>query len=296
MKKNLLYILAVIHLLTSCNVGSRKTENIEQDSVRKFILKEVWRTDTILRTPESVIYDKNRNVLYVSNVNLEPRMKDANGFISRVSLDGKIEDLRWIEGMSSPKGLAIVGDTLYTADVDEVIMMDIKTGDVIYRIPVDGGRMLNDITADNQGNIYFSDTDDNKIYSLRGKVIAEWKAEGLLGPNGLLLRGDTLFVASQGANNFAAIDIPNKQFKVLTDSITHADGIAFTGIPGYYIVTDWDGEIFMINPDFIRTSLINTKGTQMNAADIEFIPEESLLLVPTFFSNCVIAYRLEETE
>ncbi len=294
MKKNLLFIIVVSTALASCNVGSRKTENTEQDSVRKFTLKEVWRTDTILKTPESVIFDRARDILYVTNLNLEPRMKDNNGFISKIDKEGKIVELRWIEGMSSPKGMTIAGDTLYAADVDEVIVMSITSGEVTKKIPVEGGRMLNDMTSGENGEIYFSDTDANKIYKLSGTRMDEWFYEGLLGPNGLLLRGDSLFVASQGANNFAYIDITEKKFKVLTDSVTHADGIAFTGIPGYYIVTDWDGEIFMINPDFSRTSLLKTKDLQINTADIEFIPEQNLLLVPTFFKNCIIAYRLEE--
>lgn len=286
--------MAIASALTSCNVGNRKTDNIEQDSVKKFTLTEVWRTDTVLLTPESVIYDRKRDILYVTNLNMEPRMKDANGFISKIDRNGNIIQLRWIEGLSSPKGMAIVGDTLYAADVDEIVAMDINKGEIITKIAIEGARMLNDITSDNEGNIYFSDTDANRIHKLSGGKAEEWFAEGLLGPNGLLLMGDTLFVASQGANNFASIDVEQKRFKVLTDSVTHADGIAYTGIPGYYIVTDWDGEIFMINPDFSRTSLLRTKDKQMNTADIEYIPEESLLLVPTFFRNSVVAYRLEE--
>lgn len=294
MEIRLLLIALITVLLASCNVGNRTTDKVEQDSVKKFILKEIWRSDTTLRTPESVIYDRERDILYVSNLNMEPRMKDANGFISKLDKEGNITELRWIEGMSSPKGLAIMGDTLYVADVDEVIVMDISKGVVIHKIPVEGGRMLNDITTNNEGTIYFSDTDANKIYKYSGGNLMEWFGEGLMGPNGLLLRGDSLFVASQGANNFAVIDVNEKVMKVLTDSVTHADGIAYTGIPGYYIVTDWDGEIFMINPDFSKTSLIRTKDQQTNTADIEFIPELDLLLVPTFFKNYIIAYRLSE--
>jgi sugar lactone lactonase YvrE len=280
--------------ITSCNVGTRKTNDIEKDSVKKFTLTEVWRTDTVLLTPESVVYDRHRDILYVSNVNQEPRMKDNNGFISRIDRNGNIVTLRWIEGLSSPKGLTIVGDTLYAADVDEVVMMDINKGEIIRKLSVNGSRMLNDITSDSTGTIYFSDTDANRIYKLKNGKIEEWLAEGLVGPNGLLLKGDTLFLALQGANNFASVEVAEKKFKVLTDSIIHADGIAYTGIPGYYLVTNWDGEIYLINPDFTRSSLLRTKKEQINTADIEYIPEYNLLVVPTFFGNCVIAYRLEE--
>ena len=50
----------------------------------------------MLKTPESVIYDKNRDIFYIANMNLEPRKKDGNGFISRMDREGKITDLKWI--------------------------------------------------------------------------------------------------------------------------------------------------------------------------------------------------------
>lgn len=288
-------LIVLILSLASCNVGNRQVAKEEQqrDSVRKFTLTEQWRTDTLLRTPESVIYDRKRDILYVSNVNLEPRKKDMNGFISRMDKTGKITDLRWIEGLSSPKGLAIVGDTLFTADVDEIVAMDINKGTIIKKIPVTAGRMLNDMTADDQGNLYVSDTDDNKIHKYSGGKVTEW-VDGILGPNGLLFDGDRMLVASQQTNDLTAIDLQTMERTLVTDSLIHADGIAFTGIPGYYIVTDWEGEIFMINHDNSSSSLLRTKEQQTNTADIEYIPEEKLLFVPTFFRNQVIGFRLEE--
>lgn len=293
MKKSPIAFIMLVLTLASCNVGSRKTANIEQDSVKIFSVTELWKTDTLLLTPESVIYDKKRDVIYVSCMNLEPRIKDKNGFISRIDKNGNIVELRWVEGLSSPKGLAISGDTLFTADIDEIVAIDIEKGEIIKSISVDGARMFNDITADADGNLYFSDTDDNKIYIYSGGSVKEWFSQGPLGPNGLLFHNDTLLVASQGSNNFGAIDMKTKTFNVLTDSIIHADGIAYSGIPGYFIVSDWNGEVYIINPDNTKSSILNTKEVQVNSADIDYIQDENLLLVPTFFKNMVVGYRLE---
>jgi hypothetical protein len=82
--------------------------------------------------------------------------------------------------------------------------------------------------------------------------------------------------------------------KVVSEGINHGDGIAFTRIPGYYLVSDWGGEVYIINPDNSKVSVLNTKAIEMNSADISFIPELNLLLVPTFYKNCVIAYTLSE--
>jgi hypothetical protein len=153
--------------------------------------------------------------------------------------------------------------------------------------------MLNDITADDLGNLYISDTDDNKIHKYSGGKVTIWFRD-VMGPNGLLFDGDRMLVASQQANDLSEIDMQTMEHSIIADSLIHSDGIAYTGIPGYYIVTDWEGEISMINHDNSVSSLLSTKGQQMNTADIEFIPEERLLFVPTFFGNQVIAFKLED--
>jgi len=293
MNKHAFTIILIILALASCRTGNKKSAEEDSSSIKQFKIVEVWRTGTDLMTPESVIYDKQRDVFYVSNLNQEPRKKDENGFISRMDKDGNILDLRWIEGLSSPKGMAIVGDILYAADVDEIVAMDINNGEIVRKIFIEGAKMINDISSDNNGNLYISDTDAAKIYFFSDNAITDWLAEGLNGPNGLLFDGDRLLVASQGSQDFASVDLETKNRLVLTEGVNRGDGIAFTGITGYYLLSDWAGEIFMINPDNSKSSLINTK-EQSNTADIEYLPGENLLLVPTFNGNCVVGYRLEE--
>ncbi len=293
--KKILFTVLIITAMVSCKSGNKKAADQTGKYVSKqFEIVEAWRTDTLLQTPESVILDKNRDILYVSNLNFEPRKKDGNGFISKMDKTGKITELRWIEGLSSPKGMAIIGDTLFAADVDEIVVMDINKGEIIRKIPVAGAGMLNDITSDNEGNIYFTDTDANKIHKYSGGILTDWLTEGLNGPNGILYDSIRLLVASQGGKDFASVDISTKTRTLLTEGVGRGDGIAFTGIPGYYIVTDWEGEIFMINPDNSKVSLLRTKEAGSNTADIAYIPEMNLLLVPTFFRNCIVAYRLTE--
>jgi len=293
MNKLTFTFIFIILIVLSCRTGNKKSAEKDSSAIKQFEIVEVWRTGTDLMTPESVIYDKHRDIFYVSNMNQEPRKKDENGFISRMDKDGNILDLRWIEGLSSPKGMAIVGDILYAADVDEIVAMDISKGEIVRKIFIEGAKMINDISADDKGNLYISDTDAGKIYLFSDNAITDWLAEGLDGPNGLLFDGDRLLVASQGSQDFASVEMETKARVVLTEGVNRGDGIAFTGMPGYYLLSDWAGEIFIINPDNSKRSLINTK-EQSNTADIAYLPEENLLLVPTFNGNCVVAYRLEE--
>jgi sugar lactone lactonase YvrE len=276
----------------SCNSGKRQNDGNEKQSALKFRLSEQWKTDSVFMTPESVMYDSIRNVLYVSDMNQEPFTKDNNGFITRMNSDGTVTDLKWVEGLSSPKGMAIVNDTLYAADIDEIVMIDINAGKIIRKVPVPGSVMLNDIAADREGNLYLTDTKANKLFLYSKGKISEWLSQGLNGPNGVLVTGDSVLIGSEGANNFSSVQISTKEQRLLTDSIVHADGIAYTGIPGYYLVTDWNGVIYMVNPDNTKTSLIDTRNENINSADIAYIKKDSLLVVPTFYKNLVIAYKL----
>ncbi|NMC37436.1 MAG: hypothetical protein GYA41_03845 [Bacteroidales bacterium] len=123
-----------------------------------------------------------------------------------------------------------------------------------------------------------------------------WFKDQLNGPNGLFWEPGRLLVASQGGQDFASIDPGSGLRQVLTGNIGRGDGIVWTGIPGYYIVSDWEGEIFMIGPDNNAVSLLRTKDKGYNTADIEYVPSMNLLLVPTFFNNSVVAYKLSEVK
>ena len=102
-------LVAVAFLFPFC--GPRKTtEQSGESAPSDYRLTRLWASDTLLRTPESVIYDELRDVLYVANVNMNPWEKDGNGFISKLSSSGEILNLRWVEGMNGPKGMGIVGN------------------------------------------------------------------------------------------------------------------------------------------------------------------------------------------
>ena len=288
--------IVLLFFLVSCTSQKKKSSEDTDDAtaVKKFELVEVWKTDTLFRVPECVIYDKDNDVIYVSNMNDNPREKDGNGFISRLSTSGEILDLKWVEDMSSPKGLGIYEGKLYVSDVDEVIVIDIAEGKIEERIGIEEAKMINDITIDSRGNVYVSDSDNNNIFLISNGVVSNWLSEGLNEPNGVLLDGEKLLLASMGSEDFAAIDLGTKEITVLTEGINKGDGIAKVSIPGHFLVTDWFGQVFMIYPDGSKVILLDTRDAEIGAADIDYIPEKNLLLVPTFAKHHVVAYKLVE--
>jgi hypothetical protein len=168
--------------------------------------------DVGLKTPESVFYDAESDVYLVSNINGAPLDADKNGFISKISPDGKVLELAWIDGtklkgqgLNAPKGMVISDGKLFVADINFVKTFDAKTGKPGANYNVPGAKFLNDIAAAPDGTIFVSDsglkagkdgfeptgTDGIfKITKKRGaaeKVIAN---KELGNPNGLLADAD----------------------------------------------------------------------------------------------------------
>ncbi len=295
MKSTLIFVtLMAASLLTSCNqtTGNKAISNTNKDSL-SFFLSKVWETDTVFRTPESVIFDDINNILYVANINGDPSGKDKRGFISKLDSSGNVVELKWVEGLNGPKGMAISKDTLFVADVNQLALIDIRQGKIISQIDIPGASFLNDLAEDDNGDVYISDSNTGLIHIYSNGKVSTWHDEGLNRPNGLYVEADRVLINNSKSGEVLAIDKNSKESTLLAEGIDGGDGIEYIGRKGHYIVSAWAGEIFIISPQKQVSSILNTKDEKINTADIEFIPSSNLLLVPTFFDNRVVAYRLK---
>ena len=255
-------------------------------------LTEVWATDNTLRTPESVVFDRERNVLYVSNINESSKdRKDGDGFISRLSPNGDIEQLYWVSGLNDPKGLALHNNILYVADMDEIVAIATQTGAVLARHKADKAQMLNDVTVDDAGNVYVSDSQRGAIYLFRNGRVSHWLDTKRERPNGLLYDNNRLIVASFNTGKVRFLDTERKEFTDWTEKIPSADGITRISADGY-VVSNWNGELYYVDMNGRNWKILDTKNKKINAADVFYSEEQGLLYVPTFFDNRVIAYRV----
>ena len=129
-------------------------------------------TVDLLEAPEAARFDPELGVYFVANINGSPLGKDGNGFISRLTRDGKVDSLKFIAGgrggavLNAPKGMAINGDTLWVADIDAARAFDKRSGKPILTVSLTGrARFLNDAVVGPDGAIYMTDTgvaDDGK--------------------------------------------------------------------------------------------------------------------------------------
>jgi sugar lactone lactonase YvrE len=267
------------------------------------ILVPAWNTQTVFQQPESVVYDSQRDLLFVSNVNGAPNEVDGNGYISQLSVDGKLIEQHWLTGLNAPKGLAIVGDTLYVADINQLVVIDIKHKKISKRYPVSDAKFLNDVVADSAGNVYVSDMLTDTIHRLtQGKLEVWLHDDALEYPNGLLIEGGNLIVASWGvmtdgfvtdiAGHLKTIDIASKKIQSLGDKtpVGYLDGLESDG-EGNYFVTDWMvGKLLHIEPRGISKTLISL---EPGSADLTVLPQQKLVIIPIMLSSNIVAYRIK---
>ncbi len=293
--KNTLFLIALV-ILASCNSSSNKKQETAKEKTTSYELELIWESDTIVRTPESVLLDRERGVLYVSNINEGPWEKDGNGFISKMDKNGKILELKWIEGISAPKGMGISGNSLFIADIDELVEADINTGQIKNKILIEGSPQLNDITTGSKGEIYVSGSGSNKIYKLEdGKLTVIFEGEEGERFNGLYWEDSRILLITSASSQFKEIPWESMEAKIISENMGHGDAIAPVG-DGGYICTNWMGAVSYVSPKGEVTELLNTIAKEENAADADFCIDEQILYLPTFFKNQVKAYKLVKSE
>lgn len=247
-----------------------------------------------LRAPESVLHETSQDVYFISNCNGNMQGFDNNGFISRVHPETLVTELTWIEGgkngvtLNAPKGMAIVGDTLYVTDINVVRKFDKRTGAPRGEIAIPKATFLNDIATDGK-NLYVSDTGiimgpGGTFYSSGTDAI--WKLtndrperiahENLGHPNGLdWVDGELWVVTFHGNELYRLAGTSRRDVRKLPagqlDGVTHLKD----GTP---IVTSWQGdEIYRENPRGAFTTLLAGLDSP---ADIAYDAKRGRLLVP----------------
>lgn len=124
------------------------------------------RVGVDFRAPESVRYDPDQDVYFISNINGGMSSRDGNGFIMRVSAANPADATIFAQSgrggvtLDAPKGLALAGDTLWVTDIDVVRGFDRHTGAPLATVDLRPlhARFLNDIVAAPDGTLYLTDT------------------------------------------------------------------------------------------------------------------------------------------
>jgi SMP-30/Gluconolactonase/LRE-like region len=266
--------------------------------------------DVGLATPESIQYEPISDTYLVSNINGGPLDKDDNGFISKLSPEGKVLELKWIDGASAevelnaPKGFGVSGGKLFVADIDVIRTFDLATGKPGAPIKVPGASFLNDVSVSPDGTVFVSDTGlkagkeglepskKDAIYKVGsdGKVSTLIKGESLGLPNGLSADADGVWVAtwqgklyrvSNDGKQEAAVNVPGDQL----------DGLLRTA-DGQTIISSWGkSTVYLGAADGSFSPLV----ADLKApADLGYDSQRNQILVPLFTENAIQIHKVPQ--
>ncbi|QKC94016.1 SMP-30/gluconolactonase/LRE family protein [Mesorhizobium sp. NZP2298] len=262
---------------------------------------ELWRA-TGLEQPESALLDAPNNRIIVSNIVGNPGDADGNGYLSVLSLDGKIVTQHWTDGMDAPKGLAISGGKLYVADITKVRVVDLASGRLINSIVVPNAVFLNDMTSDQAGRVYVSDMLADTIYRIDGDRPELFVRDAMLAsPNGVFADGGRLIVASWGKGikpdfstaepgGLLAIDLASKVVSPLPGAQRFADLDGVVAIGGTIYATAYmTGTLYRYKAGGAPEAVAHFKP---GSADIG-TDGKSILYVPLMNDGEVAALKLD---
>lgn len=254
---------------------------------QKHSLQKIWETDTIVAVPESVLPDAGKNILYVSLIDGGGWDADGKGGVGTLSPGGKDYNSSWITGLNAPKGMGISGNRLYVADINSVVVVDIKKGAIEKTMSIEGASGLNDITVSDKGIVYVSDSKTAKIWKIENDM-PELYLSDVNGVNGLKCIKDDLYIGS--GKSFVKANA-QKQLTTIAQVPEGIDGIEPVG-NGDFILTAWVGYIFYVTANGETETLLDTHLQKKNTADIGYDPAKRIIYVPTFNAKTVVAYKL----
>ncbi len=261
-------------------------------------------------TPESVLHDATADVYIVSNIGGDPAAKANNGFLSKVSPSGEVQELRWVAGgqngavLHAPKGLALVGDTLYVTDLDSLRAFHRETGEPLGVRGAEGAGFLNDPAVGGDGSIYVTDTGmtggpqglepngNDAVYRFAPDGTATVFASGteLANPNGIVVDGDELIIVPFGSSEIYRLDAAGMRTPVAQLPGGQIDGLVQLD-DGSLLASTWEAQgVFRVDPTGAVTPVVEGVSSP---ADLGYDAGRNRLLVPVFTENRVMIVPLD---
>ncbi|HTE46463.1 MAG TPA: SMP-30/gluconolactonase/LRE family protein [Gemmatimonadaceae bacterium] len=264
-----------------------------------------------MKTPESVRYDPELDVFYVSNINGNPSQHDGNGFIAVVRADSTGVTKMLVEGgkngakLDAPKGLALVGDTLWVADINHLRAFNRRTGAPIADVNLSSlkASFLNDVVVGGDGAIYTTDTGlffDAKgamthpgldqLIKVTGRKAEVIKVDSLNGPNGIAWDATNarFLLAPFNSTSVQTWKAGDKTPATLVTGPGTYDGIEVLS-DGRVLVTSWaDSAVHVIQNGAMSKLVSNVTAP----ADIGVDTKRGVLAIPRFNDGKIDYYKI----
>lgn len=261
------------------------------------------------RAPETIIWDERADVYLVSNMNGRLTVYDDNGFISRVSPDGKVLEARWIDGadravtLHAPKGMLLTDKYLIVADLGAVHYFDRDSGKPVHAVLINDSHMLNALALGKDGkSVYVTDTGRDTpdapgaIYRIShhdaSRAVLVARGPELKRPNGI--------VSTEAGLIYAPFGQHAKHLYRLTDAGEHAAAARVPGsqldglmdLPdGSLVVTSWEAKtVFRLTGSGAHAVLTNLHAPAQPGYDAK----RARLLVPLPMEHVIVVHSLAD--
>ncbi|MDD2229374.1 MAG: hypothetical protein PHY48_08185 [Candidatus Cloacimonetes bacterium] len=243
---------------------------------------------SILSAPESVAYDAAGKRFLVSNT--------KGKSIVSMSLDGRFSSFLK-GGLKAPKGIAIKGNNLFVADINQVQVIDIAKAIITKSIPVEGAVLLNDVAMDKVGLIYVTDTSANCVFIINpiNQAVNKIVSPLFKAPNGIIYdmpRNQMLIVGFGKQASVLSLNTMDRSVTLFMDSIySQLDGIAIDDLGRIYI-SSWEQSMILEIPQEQNRFIAKYKDID-NAADMLYYLPNNELIVPLNTKNKIIRIPLD---
>lgn len=266
---------------------------------------------TGLESPNSFVGDPSGKEYFISSINGEPDARDNNGFITKLNTEGKVTDLKFIQGgvenvlLHAPKGMVLVGPILYIADLDQLKGFDKTTGKLVITVSFPslshGQVSLTDVAASPTGLLYASDQTANSIYRIdpsnNHRVDLLIHDEQLAGPSGIAIHPSTNHLITVSWQKGKILEItPDGQLTELesngffTGRFQNLSGVDFDRWGNMYVSDITKGKIWRMTRD--RRFQVIAEYLP-SPADIGIDRANNLILVPYHYMHAAEMNGLE---
>ena len=258
--------------------------------------------------PESAYFHTSGStdpgVYFISSTN-----GNEMGWVSKLAADGSIIDSRWATNIRNPMGMRVSGKRLWVNNITEIIGINLKdpSDRIVYSI--DDAILLNDLATDSSGYAYLSDSMNSRVVRIdlatgeNSTFISTLPSS----PNGLLVHGDKLYIASWGimseqpeeraewitqtAGDLYWVSLKQSENvrHIVAPELGNLDGVEIDQQGNIY-VSDWEnGKLYKISSS--NKTVIELGQYKQGLADLGLNSLTGELVLPIMLSSEVLFYN-----
>jgi len=257
--------------------------------------------------PESAYFytsgSTDPGVYFISSTN-----GNEMGWVSKLAADGSMIDPRWATNIRNPMGMRVSGKRLWVNNITEIIGINLKdpSDRIVYSI--DDAILLNDLATDSSGYAYLSDSMNSRVVRIdlatgeNSTFISTLPSS----PNGLLVHGDKLYIASWGimseqpeeraewitqtAGDLYWVSLKESENvrHIVAPELGNLDGVEIDQQGNIY-VSDWEnGKLYKISSS--NKTVIELGQYKQGLADLGLNSLTGELVLPIMLSSEVLFY------